>query len=116
MSLDWSRWPNFSAAEMQCRCGCGACDMSEAFMDALQTLRVTIQRPLVVTSGFRCAAHNEAVGGAPNSYHLSGEAADVFVHPELGRVIMGEADLFGGIGVGDNFLHLDVGPRRYWTY
>lgn len=31
----------------------------------------------VVTSGFRTVAHNRAVGGMPNSYHLSGRAIDV---------------------------------------
>lgn len=35
--------------------------------------------PVTVTSGFRTAAVNEAVGGAPDSYHLSGCAADIIV-------------------------------------
>ena len=35
----------------------------------------------VVTSTWRSAAHNRAVGGVPNSYHLSGRAIDVARRP-----------------------------------
>jgi len=31
---------------------------------------------LTLTSGYRTATHNSSVGGSPNSYHLSGRAAD----------------------------------------
>ena len=33
--------------------------------------------PLIINSGYRCAALNRAVGGVPHSQHLRGEAADV---------------------------------------
>jgi hypothetical protein len=33
--------------------------------------------PLQVTSGFRCFALNKAIGGAANSQHMLGEAADI---------------------------------------
>jgi len=35
----------------------------------------------VVTSTFRTAAHNKAVGGMPNSYHLLDQAIDVARRP-----------------------------------
>lgn len=35
--------------------------------------------PVTITSGFRCKKLNELVGGAPNSKHLKGEAADIKV-------------------------------------
>ena len=31
-----------------------------------------------VNSGFRCAAVNKKIGGAPTSQHMQGEAADIF--------------------------------------
>ena len=34
-----------------------------------------------ITSGLRCPAHNAAVGGEPNSKHLTGEALDVLPAP-----------------------------------
>lgn len=42
--------------------------------------------PLIVTSGFRCGALNQAVGGASNSAHLYGCAAD-FTVPGFGSVL-----------------------------
>lgn len=40
-------------------------------------------RPIHVNSGYRCPAVNKAVGGVPNSAHLTGFAVD-FVCPEFG--------------------------------
>jgi hypothetical protein len=42
--------------------------------------------PVIVSSGYRCPALNEAVGGASNSAHLYGCAAD-FTIPEFGDVL-----------------------------
>lgn len=43
----------------------------------LDPLRDALEAPLVVTSGYRSADVNEAVGGHPHSHHLDGNAADV---------------------------------------
>lgn len=45
----------------------------------LDPLRVDLGRPVRVTSGFRSAAVNKAVGGSSTSQHLRGEAADIKV-------------------------------------
>lgn len=47
--------------------------------NVLQPLRDQLGVPVRVSSGFRCRALNshKAVGGAPNSQHLRGEAADI---------------------------------------
>lgn len=50
----------------------------EALVDkVLGPLREAWGKPIVVTSGYRCAALNRAVGGVPTSMHLSGHAADI---------------------------------------
>ena len=50
----------------------------EALVDkVLDPLREAWGKPIVVTSGYRCAALNKAVGGVPTSMHLSGHAADI---------------------------------------
>lgn len=45
----------------------------------LQKLRKEVGKVIIVNSGYRCPEHNKKVGGQPNSYHLSGLAADVTV-------------------------------------
>jgi hypothetical protein len=42
--------------------------------------------PMLVSSGYRCPELNEAVGGAKNSAHMDGLAAD-FTAPAFGAVI-----------------------------
>ena len=48
----------------------------------LQPLRSIYQKPIIITSGYRCAALNKLVGGVANSYHLQGNAADIRVHSQ----------------------------------
>lgn len=48
----------------------------------LQPLRSIYGKPIVITSGYRCAALNKLVGGVANSYHLQGNAADIRVHSQ----------------------------------
>ncbi len=43
----------------------------------LQPLRELYGKPIIVNSGFRSQAVNKAVGGAKNSQHAFGEAADI---------------------------------------
>lgn len=43
----------------------------------LDPLREAYGKPIVVTSGFRCAKLNRAVGGVARSQHTKGEAADI---------------------------------------
>lgn len=44
----------------------------------LDKLRKKIDAPIIVTSGYRCKKHNKEVGGAENSYHMRGMAADIY--------------------------------------
>ena len=44
----------------------------------LDRIRERWGRPIVVSSGYRCEALNEAVGGVKNSYHRLGMAADIY--------------------------------------
>mgnify|MGYP000880592220 FL=1 len=46
-------------------------------LNLLEPLREILQRPLILTSGYRCPALNKEVGKANDSQHLKGEAADL---------------------------------------
>jgi len=69
---------NFSRSEFACRC-CGKADIDPRLVDALQELRDLANAPIRVSSGYRCSEHNRAVGGAKQSRHLRGHAADIVI-------------------------------------
>jgi len=43
----------------------------------LEPLRVKFQSPVLISSGYRCPELNTAIGGAENSQHMFGQAADI---------------------------------------
>jgi len=43
----------------------------------LEALQALLGAPLEISSGYRCAALNEAVGGSSTSQHMQGLAADI---------------------------------------
>ena len=49
----------------------------------LERVRSILQRPMHISSGYRCPKLNASIGGAKDSYHLRGLAAD-FTCPEFG--------------------------------
>lgn len=48
----------------------------------LEPLRRILQTPIIITSGYRCAKLNKAVGGVANSWHTKGNAADLRIKNE----------------------------------
>ena len=51
-------------------------NMLELIVNCLQPIRDLIKKPMIITSGFRCAAVNILVGGAEKSQHTKGQAVD----------------------------------------
>lgn len=45
----------------------------------LEEVRALLGRPVLVTSGYRCAELNAAIGGSTSSAHMWGGAADIIV-------------------------------------
>ncbi len=136
--LDWSRWPDFSRAELACK-QTGECAMLPGFMDRLQQLRTALAVPLMINSGYRDRTHPKeaekiAAGKEPGT-HAMGRAVDIACDGRLFyRINALAAGLgFTGIGVGGrlvpaagtwlrviSFIHLDDwdgGPRpNVWLY
>ena len=48
-------------------------------MEVLQPLRDYLEKPVVISSGYRSEEVNRMVGGVRGSQHLKGEAADIHV-------------------------------------
>ena len=71
--------PDFKVRELRCRDGSDTVMVDEALMLLLQCIREHFGKAVTITSGYRTAAHNAAVGGAKSSQHLLGRAADFYV-------------------------------------
>ncbi len=111
--------PHLTYTEIACPCcGLGFCTMD--LLLAWTSLRLLVDSPILVFSGFRCASRNREVNGSPTTKHLSGKALDISVvslepSDELWTMILRSG--FTGIGRGVRLLHVDVRDRPYfWTY
>lgn len=122
---------HFGWTDLLCRCGCIAppeiLEGLKRLAPALEAIRARAGTPLLVTSGYRCPARNAKIGGAPESEHLRGIAADL--HPlrctpeQLAQVIEAMQDDGslppGGLGryPGKTIVHVDIrGVRARWTH
>ncbi len=119
---------NFAPHEFVCKCGKCAGLPSKgvdiAFLKLLQQVRKENgDRPLSVRSGYRCHAHNRAVGGAGQSQHMSNPlwAADILspgISPRVLEVICDRVFARHGVGMGGNVIvHCDKrAGRTRWKY
>lgn len=108
---------NFNRQEFACRgkncCGNSA-PIHPDLVTGLQELRDKAGVPLEISSGFRCRHHNKDIGGAKNSLHTLGLAADVSCPAELNALAMADIaesiKVFreGGIGIYKSWIHVDV--------
>ena len=107
--------PHFNLSEFACPC-CRRVMLHPKLLGKLVKLRNVLERPVYITSGYRCPKYNQKIGGVVNSYHCIGLAADIKVGDinliELLEIC--ENIGFGGIGFYEkkDFLHLDVRPTK----
>lgn len=118
---DLTEW--FSRIEFRCGCGCGRDDISIPLVRQLDSARRLYGRPIRVTSGVRCAAHNALVKGSRESAHLVGLAADLACPTPYDRYDLLMALLtmsFRRIGIGGDFIHVDIDRTKpsdlCWLY
>lgn len=101
---------------LACRCPCGQTKADPLLLEKLEKLQERIKAPLIITSGYRCPKHNNAIKGAKGSYHVKGMAADVTCAKDLLLLYFESVAIFKDHGVGlypDNrFVHVDVRPYR----
>jgi zinc D-Ala-D-Ala carboxypeptidase len=110
--MDWSKYPNFSAAEMRCK-HTGKVEMHPDFMERLQALREAYGKPMRITSGFRDRTHPAEASKRTTGAHTTGRAVDIAVQGKDALDLVAFAIDFGftGIGIkqhgGARFVHLD---------
>lgn len=115
-------------------CKCGKCERpqgvpSQELVDILTKIRKHYNQPVIINSGYRCEAHNKAVGGSANSQHFKGSAVDIIVKNTPTQSVWeyvlekwGDSPL--GLAVKRNkgniyagFVHIDTrGKKARWEY
>lgn len=86
----------------------------------LQALRDHLGKPITITSGYRSKEHNKKIGGALDSFHVRGMAADIQVAgmkpkevaEEIEKLIKEGKMMEGGIGIYNSWTHYDFRNKR----
>jgi len=112
----------FRPHEFVCR-HCGKVIIDADLVLLLERMRQDLQRPIIITSAYRCPEYNKQVGGVPNSAHTRGYAVDIAVDKARFRYMVISWLLDNGvtrIGIGDSFIHFDIDPEKpkhvIWHY
>lgn len=118
---------NFSLQEFNSKCGRAIPNsvMPNILQLAknLQVLRDAVGKSITITSGYRSPEHNRKVGGAKDSQHVKGMAADIQIKgmtpKEVALVIEGLIESGkmkqGGLGIYPSWIHYDVrGTKARW--
>lgn len=108
--------PNFTVSEFACKDGSDEILISGQLVFILQAIRGHFGHAVTITSGYRTAAYNTAVGGAKASQHCLGTAADIVVTGTTPAQVAQYAEKLlgdkGGIGLYGGFTHVDVRANR----
>ncbi len=111
---------NFKVKEFACKDGTDLIKIDDGLVDYLQKARENFGVPIVITSAYRTEKYNKKIGGAKNSYHVKGQAAD---HHAKGKVDLLELARFyesiGCLGIivypNSGFVHIDMREKKYFA-
>lgn len=91
----------------------------------LEVLRAHFGAPIIINSAYRSPVYNRSIGGAVNSQHLGGKAADVVIDGVTPDEVADAIDFLievglmkeGGLGRYNTFTHYDIrGTKARWDY
>lgn len=109
---------HFTGKEFKCKDGTKEFLYSPNLITVLEKIRNHFNEPVIINSGYRTPEWNTKVGGAKNSYHMKGMAADIVVKNHNSKEVAEYASkVLSGLGGGvikyTNFVHVDVRENKY---
>lgn len=118
--------PHFNAREFRCKCGKEHdFQIADELIDKLEKLYAALNcSKIIITSGFRCVAHDKNVGGSGTGQHTLGNAADICCYGQDGqpissKIVCQKAQDIGFTGIANItaayiYTHVDVRPNGKW--
>lgn len=108
---------HFKAEEFRCKDGTKEFLWAIELLEVLEAIRNHFNEPVIINSGYRTPTWNTKVGGAKNSYHMKGMAADIRVknvsQKEIAKFASEYMKNHGGVICYTNFVHVDVREKYY---
>lgn len=118
--------PHFNISEFRCKCGKEHETLNNPeLIEKLEKLFTALNcSKIIVTSGYRCVAHDKNVGGSGTGQHTLGNAADICCYGQDGqpissKVVCCKAQDIGFRGIANItaayiYTHVDVRPNGKW--
>ena len=104
--------PHFKVKEFACKDGARPRVVDLNLIWLLEGMRIHYDKPVFINSGYRTVSYNKTIGGASNSMHTYGIAADIQVSG------VDPADVYAylnkafpnslGLGKYNSFTHVDI--------
>lgn len=109
---------NFKVSEFACKDGSDEIPIDMELVGWLQQIRDHFGASVTITSGYRSPSHNAKIGGAVDSRHLYGRAADIVVAGHTPKEVAQYASSIGVRGIELNapygYVHIDTRDVKYW--
>lgn len=107
---------NFKVREYACKDGSDPVFIADDLKNLLQKIRDHFGKAVTINSAYRTPTYNKKVGGAEDSQHMYGLAADIVVKGVAPKTVAAYAEKLlpntGGIGIYDTFTHVDVRKKK----
>lgn len=109
---------NFKVKEFKCKDGSDTILIDSKLIYFLQIIRDHFNKPVIINSAYRTQQYNTRVGGAKNSYHKLGRAADIHIDGIHPKEIAAYAESIGMLGIGEypSFTHVDTRDNKSFWY
>lgn len=108
---------HFKVKEFACKDGSPVVFIDKYLVGVLEILRTKIEKPVIITSGYRTPQRNKEVGGAKYSYHMRGQAVDIKVDGMSAKEIANKLNEIVpdsyGIIVYNTWVHIDRRSEKY---
>ncbi len=101
--------PSFHVREFACKDGSDTIFIDTMLIYYLQKIREHFGRPVRMYSAYRTPDYNKKIGGAQDSQHVLGKAADIQIDGIEPKRIYDYANSIGvgGLGLYPTFVHVD---------